>query len=188
MRRRIEGDCVAVLPTELELMGRIALAAACGAAIGLEREFVEKPAGLRTHALVALGAAAFTVSGYSALASSSSPIDITRIPAQVVNGIGFLGGALVIFHGDRLRGLTTAAEMWTVAAIGVLCGLGQVDLALAGSAMTLFILVGGRPIETVIDRLRRRRHRRERERLAALGVVDEDGPNGDDGDDINLLD
>lgn len=155
-------------PSELDLTVRVALAALFGAAIGLEREFSEKPAGLRTHALVALGAAAFTVGGYAMLALPDAAIlrpDPTRIAAQVVSGIGFLGAGVVIFHGDRLRGLTTAAELWTVAAIGLLCGLGLTIVAGAATTITLVVVVGGRPIEAAVDRVRIRRLRRQRMHL-----------------------
>lgn len=165
-------------PTELELIGRIALAAVCGAAIGFERELVEKPAGLRTHALVALGAAAFTVAGYAAVDSAGvSRTDMARIAAQVASGIGFLGAGIIIFHGDRVRGLTTAAELWAVAAIGVLSGLGFVATAGAATALILLVVVGGRPVEKVVDRVRRRRLRGERQALAAKAPVE-----GEDGD------
>lgn len=183
-------------PTELELVGRVALAAVLGAAIGLERELVEKPAGLRTHALVALGAAAFTVAGYGAL-DAADPVnrtDLARIAAQVASGIGFLGAGIIIFHGDRVRGLTTAAEMWAVAAIGVLCGLGLLWISTGATLLILIIVIGGRPVERVVNRMRRARYQREREKAAALGRPlagdDEDGDdeNGDDenGDDEEL--
>ncbi|GAC1345555.1 MAG: hypothetical protein NVSMB29_19830 [Candidatus Dormibacteria bacterium] len=152
-----------ISPSEPELMGRIALAALLGAVIGLERELSEKPAGLRTHALVALGAAAFTVAGYAALdlpdATTFHP-DVARIAAQVVTGIGFLGAGIIIFHGDRLRGLTTAAELWVVAALGVLCGLGFMTVATVTTGIVLVVVVGGRPLEKVLDRIRIRHLRR----------------------------
>lgn len=151
-------------PSEMELLGRVALAAACGAVIGIERGFSEKPAGLRTHALVALGAAAFTVAGYSAFATPGTPggSDVTRIAAQVVTGIGFLGAGIIIFHGDRLRGLTTAAELWAVAAIGVLCGLGFLVVAGGETALILVVVVGGRPLQLLVDKVRARRERQRR--------------------------
>jgi putative Mg2+ transporter-C (MgtC) family protein len=169
-----------VAPSELELVARVAIATVCGAAIGLEREFSDKPAGLRTHALVAMGAAAFTVAGFAAYGSLGTgvTIDPARIAAQVVNGIGFLGAGVVIFTGDRLRGLTTAAELWAVAAIGVLTGLGMWMVGAAATAMILIIIVGGRPLESMIDRMRLRRVRRamakERSTLASYELVDDE--------------
>jgi len=168
-------------PTELELIGRITLAAVCGAAIGFERELVEKPAGLRTHALVALGAAAFTVAGFAAVDPSGlSRTDISRIAAQVASGIGFLGAGIIIFHGDRVRGLTTAAEMWAVAAIGVLSGLGFIATAGATTALILIVVVGGRPLEAVVDRVRRRRLRGRRARTQAAAEDAEDEEDEDE--------
>ncbi len=161
---------LAISPSQPELMGRIALAAALGAVIGIERELSEKPAGLRTHALVALGAAAFTVAGYAALdlpnASTFRP-DVARIAAQVVTGIGFLGAGIIIFHGDRLRGLTTAAELWVVAALGVLCGLGFLSIAAVTTAIVLVVVIGGRPLEKVLDGIRIR-HLRSTDLAEAL--------------------
>ncbi len=160
-------------PTEWELISRVGIAAACGALVGIERELSEKPAGLRTHALVALGSAAFTVAGYAALNNISqaagSSTDVSRIAAQVVNGIGFLGGGIVIFHGDKLRGLTTAAEVWSVAAVGVLSGLGLVNVALAATLMMLFVVIGGRSIERILNRVRRRNLLRRRTERQAKG-------------------
>lgn len=174
-------------PSELDMIGRMALAAACGAAVGLERELVEKPAGLRTHALVALGAAAFTCAGFGALgyytSDSRSLPDVSRIAAQVVSGIGFLGAGIIIFHGDRVRGLTTAAEMWAVAAIGVLSGLGLVLTALAATVMILFVVVGGRPIEHTVDRIRVRRLRRKGG-MAGRRIDDE--PDSDENGDMDV--
>ena len=167
----------AVAPTELELLARVAVATVCGMAVGIEREFSEKPAGLRTHTLVALGAACFTVAGFAALpyAGAGVGVDPSRIAAQVVNGIGFLGAGIVIFQGDRVQGLTTAAEMWAVAALGVLCGLGLWAVALLATLLILVIVVGGRPLETLIDRTRSRRHRRlARKTSATYELIDED--------------
>jgi putative Mg2+ transporter-C (MgtC) family protein len=170
-------------PSEIELIGRVGIAALCGAAVGLEREFSEKPAGLRTHALVAMGAAAFTVSGYAALSmvttGSGVGTDPSRVAAQVVSGIGFLGAGMVLKNGDTLRGLTTAAEIWAVAALGVLSGLGYEWIALGVTAMMMVVVVGGRPIESLVDRIRIRRQGNEefeREIYGERGPFDaEDG-------------
>jgi putative Mg2+ transporter-C (MgtC) family protein len=138
------------LPTDAELLGRVALAAALGMLVGAEREFWAKPAGMRTHAMVAVGAAAFTVAGYGALASSGAlqtRPDVARIAAQVVSGIGFLGAGVIIFQRDKVRGVTTAADIWADAAIGVLCGLGLLLVATGTTALLLLIVAGLRPIE-----------------------------------------
>ena len=109
---------------------RLAAAAALGGAIGLERELREREAGFRTHMLVSVGAALFTlVSAYAwgdfAFSQASGvTFDPTRIAAQIVTGIGFIGAGAIIRQGLSVRGLTTAATLWMVAAIGMACGAG----------------------------------------------------------------
>src|SRR3954449_10071600 len=99
--------------TWLQSLARIAAAAAMGGGIGLERELDEKAAGLRTHMLVAVGSALFTMVGAYGFADfSRSNVDPTRIAAQVVTGIGFLGAGLIFRQGFTVRGLTTAASLW----------------------------------------------------------------------------
>ena len=149
------------LPTEAELLARIALAAGLGLLIGAERELFSKPAGMRTHALVAVGAAAFTVAGYGALAApgaAQARPDVARIAAQVVSGIGFLGAGVIIFHRDRVRGVTTAADIWVDAAIGVLCGLGLLWVAAGTAAIVLLCVVGLSPVERRMARFRSEHH------------------------------
>src|SRR3712207_9270584 len=114
----------------LDIVFRLGLAAVLGGAIGLERELREREAGLRTHLLVSLGAALFTlVSAYAWTDwSFSTPrglvFDPTRIAAQIVTGVGFLGAGAIIRQGLTVRGLTTAATLWAVAAIGMAVGAG----------------------------------------------------------------
>jgi putative Mg2+ transporter-C (MgtC) family protein len=125
---------------------RLVVAGALGAAIGFEREWRELEAGLRTHMLVAMGAALFTiVSAYGFhefLASGDNVIraDPTRISAQIVTGIGFLGAGAIIREGLSIRGLTTAATLWVVAAIGMACGAGYYWPAAAATVLTIFAL------------------------------------------------
>ncbi|MHB1460062.1 MAG: MgtC/SapB family protein [Armatimonadota bacterium] len=97
------------------------LAALLGGMIGLNRELHNRPAGLRTHILLALGAAMFATVSHEAAGSVADP---TRIAAQVVTGIGFLGAGTIIHQGVEVRGLTTAASMWVSAAVGLTCGFG----------------------------------------------------------------
>jgi putative Mg2+ transporter-C (MgtC) family protein len=146
-------------PAEAELFGRVALAAALGVLIGAERELAAKPAGMRTHALVALGAAAFTVAGFGALdvAGATRP-DVSRIAAQVVSGVGFLGAGVILFRGDRVIGVTTAADVWADAAVGVLCGLGLLLVAIGTAALSLVVVAGLRPLERRMLRFRREHH------------------------------
>jgi putative Mg2+ transporter-C (MgtC) family protein len=138
----------------------VALATALGTLVGIDRELTDKDAGIRTHALVALGAAAFAAAGYAVLAVPGSLAlrpDIGRIAAQVASGIGFIGAGLIIFRGGRLRGLTTAADLWVVAAIGVLAGLGFLVVASATAGLVLFVIVAGRALRRWLNhRLPRR--------------------------------
>jgi putative Mg2+ transporter-C (MgtC) family protein len=129
-----------------EVLGRVALAAALGAVLGFERELREREAGLRTHLLVSVGSALFTiVSAYGFrefLTSGESVIraDPTRIAAQIVTGIGFLGAGAIIRQGLAIRGLTTAATLWVVAAIGLAAGAGYYSAAVITTAVALVAL------------------------------------------------
>jgi putative Mg2+ transporter-C (MgtC) family protein len=102
---------------ELELAARLAVGLVLGAVIGFERELHRQPAGFRTHSLVALGSALFTI--ISAYGFAGSSVDPTRIAAQIVSGIGFIGAGTILQHRGNIRGLTTAASLWSVAAIGM---------------------------------------------------------------------
>lgn len=121
---------------------RLGAAAFCGLLIGVEREHASKPAGVRTNVMVCVGSALFTLS--SVLAAQAFPgADPTRIAAQVVSGVGFLGAGVILKTGMHLVGVTTAATVWLVAAIGVAIGLGFPLLgvfAAVASAITLFFL------------------------------------------------
>ena len=106
----------------LDVFIRVIVAAALGGIIGLEREIREHTAGFRTHILVAVGAAAFTLASNYGLEGTA--FDPNRISAQIVTGIGFLGAGAIIRYGATVRGLTTAASLWTVAAVGLLTAQG----------------------------------------------------------------
>jgi putative Mg2+ transporter-C (MgtC) family protein len=129
-----------------ELTLRIVLAAGLGAAIGLERELREREAGLRTHLLVSLGAALFTLvsaygwSDWSFSNAEGIVFDPTRIAAQIVTGVGFLGAGAIIRQGLTVRGLTTAATLWAVAAIGMAVGAGYYEAAVLTTAAVLISL------------------------------------------------
>jgi putative Mg2+ transporter-C (MgtC) family protein len=126
---------------DLMTLVRLLLAGALGALIGWERESVRKSAGLRTLALVGIGACLFMVSAELALGSAGSPSDPARAVQAVAIGIGFLGAGMARGgDSDRVRGLTTAATIWATAAIGVAAGLGRVVLAVGGAAIVLFVL------------------------------------------------
>ncbi len=129
----------------LEALLRIAVAAGLGGIVGLERELDEKAAGLRTHLLVAVGSALFTLVGaYGFSDFPSRTVDPTRVAAQVVTGIGFLGAGLIFRQGFTIRGLTTAASLWLVAAIGMAAGAGFWKGAVIA---TIVALVSLRPLE-----------------------------------------
>jgi len=129
-----------------ESLLRLALAAVLGGLIGAERELRERQAGLRTHLLVAVGSALFTIVGaygfHDFLASGESVVraDPTRIAAQIVTGIGFLGAGAIIRQGFSVRGLTTAATLWVVAAVGLAAGAGYYSAAVITTALVLIAL------------------------------------------------
>jgi putative Mg2+ transporter-C (MgtC) family protein len=136
---------------------RLAAATAMGAAVGINRELRGKPAGMRTHALVSLGAALAVLSSIS-LTPDGSPVDanaVTRTVQGIVAGVGFLGGGVILKTSDRgsVRNLTTAASIWVVAGLGIVCGAGQWPLAAAALALTLLVLVIGGPTEGALRRL-----------------------------------
>jgi putative Mg2+ transporter-C (MgtC) family protein len=123
-----------------EVLLRLAVAAALGAAVGVERELRERQAGLRTHLLVCVGSALFTLVSAYGFADFGARVDPTRIAAQIVTGIGFLGAGAIIRQGLSVRGLTTAATLWLVAAIGMAAGAGYWEAALIatfGAVITL---------------------------------------------------
>jgi putative Mg2+ transporter-C (MgtC) family protein len=121
-----------------EALLRIVLAGVLGGLIGLERELREREAGLRTHLLVAVGAALFTIAG--AYGFDSGTVDPTRVAAQIVTGIGFLGAGAIIRQGFSIRGLTTAATLWVVAAVGLSAGAGYYSGAVITTGVVLVAL------------------------------------------------
>jgi putative Mg2+ transporter-C (MgtC) family protein len=162
-----------------ESLLRIAAAAALGGLVGFERELREREAGLRTHMLVSVGSALFTiVSAYgfhAFLASGASVVraDPTRIAAQIVTGIGFLGAGAIIRQGLSVRGLTTAATLWVVAAIGMATGAGYYSAAVITTGV---VLVSLWPLRILAYRIVSR-FRPESERLLVqLGAGDSPGP------------
>jgi putative Mg2+ transporter-C (MgtC) family protein len=137
--------------TDFELTQRLLLAAALGAIIGIEREFRQKSAGLRTNILIAVGSALFTVMSYEL--ADAAGADPSRVAAQIVTGIGFLGAGAIMRTDSGVHGLTTAATVWVNAALGVAAGGGEYQLALIGTAVTLAVLLVLHPLEAVLDRL-----------------------------------
>lgn len=130
-------------PGVIAICLRLSCAMFVGALIGMEREYTHRPAGLRTHILVALGACVVSITGemifshYSALGSTSDP---ARLSAQVITGVGFLGAGTIMKEGASVKGLTTAASVWAVACLGIAAGFGYYFLALAGMFFTFITL------------------------------------------------
>jgi putative Mg2+ transporter-C (MgtC) family protein len=120
---------------ELELALRLVLSVALGAIVGLERELTDKPAGLRTHMLVSLGSCLFTV-----VSIYDFSVDPARIAAGIVAGIGFIGAGTILAGRDRVIGITTAASLWTTAAVGLAVGVGSYVLAVITTALVFAIL------------------------------------------------
>lgn len=152
------------LTHDLSLWGRIVLAAVLCFAVGFERELRGQDAGDRTFAIVGLGAAAFTAIGVDAFS------DTDRIVQGIVAGIGFIGGGLLLQTGTNVRGLTTAAALWSAAAIGVLCGAGRLAVAALTALLVLLLLeiqyIPGLGFLDASDSAMARRHRAEMEREA----------------------
>ena len=147
----------------MEFIFRVFVAALLGGMIGFEREYRAKEAGLRTHFLVAMGSALFMIVsqyGFNAVLSTSITLDPSRVAAQVVSGIGFIGAGTIIFQKHVIKGLTTAAGLWVTSAIGLACGSGLYLLSVASTLLVLlcletifFILmrIGSRTISVTIS-------------------------------------
>jgi putative Mg2+ transporter-C (MgtC) family protein len=120
-------------------IGRVLLALLLGGAIGFERERRNKPAGLRTHMLVAAGTTCFTVASIYGF-GDQFPHDPSRVAAQIVSGVGFLGAGTIFRSGSEVRGLTTAATIWLVAALGMLVGTGMYWLAIFTTIVSALVL------------------------------------------------
>lgn len=131
---------------------RLVVAALLGAVVGFERERGERTAGLRTHALVAVASALMTlVSAFgfadAVTASHTIVLDPSRIAAQIVSGVGFLGAGAIILRKDTVQGLTTAGSIWLVAGLGLACGAGMYIAAGTATLVAIIILVGGKAVE-----------------------------------------
>ena len=163
---------------QLDISFRLLIASVLGAAIGLEREIHAHPAGMRTHLLVSLGSAAFTVLSIFFFEappgpSGALPTDPSRIAAQIVSGIGFLGAGAILKYGSSVRGLTTAASLWATAGVGMAAGAGA--YVVAGLTTVLIVFSLG-PLNWVLNRFQVRRDatlhlRVVAGRLEALGEI-----------------
>jgi putative Mg2+ transporter-C (MgtC) family protein len=141
----------------LDLLVSLALATVLGAAIGLERELQGKEAGLRTNMLICIGSALLTDLSIG-LAAGTDASDATRISAQIVSGIGFLGAGVIIRDRGQVKGLTTAATIWVIAAIGMACGGGEYAAAIGTTVLVLLVLV---PLRWWERRMDTSKHSRE---------------------------
>ena len=133
----------------LEPIARLAVAALLGAIVGAEREYRQKAAGLRTNTLIALGSALFTVMSIEMVPEGTG--DPSRVAAQIVTGVGFLGGGAILRTGMSVRGLTTAATIWVVSAVGVAAGAGEYTIAGAATVIALIVLAALAPLDKIID-------------------------------------
>src|ERR1051325_5498779 len=134
-------------------LARVLLAAGLAAAIGLEREYHQKPAGLRTNILIGMGAAVFMILSLAV----TGPGSADRIAAQIVTGIGFLGAGAILHSGETVHGLTTAATIWVNAAIGMAAGAGMTSVAVGTTILTLIVLAALPPAESFFERWANRR-------------------------------
>ncbi|GLU30397.1 MgtC/SapB family protein [Trinickia caryophylli] len=145
----------------VELLSRLVLAALLGSVIGFERERLNWAAGLRTHMLVCVGSALIMlVSAFGfadVLGRQDVVLDPSRIAAQVVSGIGFLGAGSILLRGEVIRGLTTAASLWSVAGIGLAVGGGMYTAAIGATIIILIILAGVKPLERRFISVRQQR-------------------------------
>jgi putative Mg2+ transporter-C (MgtC) family protein len=160
------------LTLQIDIALRLLLAAVLGAVIGFEREIHDHPAGMRTHLLVSLGSAIFTVVSIFGFGDAAIT-DPSRVAAQIVTGIGFLGAGAIIKYGTSVRGLTTAASLWATAAVGMAVGAGWWVLAAVSTAI---VVVSLWPLNVVLGRIRQKgphpiRVRLHAAKLDALGEV-----------------
>ena len=139
----------------LEILSRLTVAVVIGCILGLNRELHGKPAGVRTHGLVALGAALLTVTGMELSLFTKGTMDyavVSRFIQGIITGIDFLGAGVILRDDQRhsVRGLTTAASIWLAACLGIACGLGYWTTAVMALGLTLLILIFGGPFERAI--------------------------------------
>ena len=169
--------------SDWEMIARLLGAAVLGGVVGFERERLLWAAGLRTHMLVCVGSALIIIVsayGFDDVIGKNIVLDPSRIAAQVVSGVGFLGAGTILFRGEAVKGLTTAASLWAVAGIGLAVGSGLHVAAVACTAIILIVLAGLKPIE---ERYRNRIQTRtlvvmaERDRFTLDTLKDVAGPN-----------
>lgn len=126
---------------DMEIIFQLVLAAVIGLILGVEREVLGKPAGMRTYALVTLGATVFTIISKHGFSDAGDAFDPSRVAAQIVTGIGFLGAGVIIFRGVKVEGLTTASGLWVSAAIGMAVGAAMYSVAIASAIIAFIVMV-----------------------------------------------
>ncbi len=141
---------------------RLGTAILCGGIIGLERQLRGKAAGIRTSILICMGTALFVALGAS---FEGARVDPTRVLAQVVTGIGFLGGGVILSRDGSILGVTSAAIIWVLAALGSMIGLGHLSAAIILTLITVALLLGVELLESVFRRLRQGAHEREMSKI-----------------------
>jgi len=149
------------MASELELVGRLVMSAVLGSVIGFERERLSWAAGLRTHMLVCVGSTLImivSIYGFSDALGEHVTLDPSRVAAQVVSGIGFLGAGAILARGQVIRGLTTAASVWSVAGIGLAVGGGLYIPSISATVIILLILAGIKPLEKRFIAYQQRHH------------------------------
>ena len=137
---------------ELEIIVRLLLAAAAGAAVGLDRELKDRPAGLRTHMLTALAAAVFTILTFEIYLTSKSTADPIRIVEAVTAGVAFLAAGAIIQNRRGVQGLTTGAGMWLAGSLGVAAGLGQFVIGGLAALLALIIIILIKRAELAVEK------------------------------------
>jgi putative Mg2+ transporter-C (MgtC) family protein len=155
-------DLDAVNPDAAIFWLRVGTGVLCGALIGVERQLRGKPAGIRTSILICLGTQVFVAMGVALAGPHADP---TRVLGQVVTGIGFLGGGVILAREGLVIGVTSAAVIWMLAAIGCLIGLGHLDAALILTGVTIAILIGVEAFESLLTRLNRGKVARQLEEI-----------------------
>ena len=143
---------------QLGLLLKLGLATLLGGVIGLERELSGKPAGLRTNILICIGATLFTVVSIHMLPIGQGGLDASRIPAQIVSGVGFIGAGAILHARGSVTGLTSAATIWVVAAIGMALGSGAYVEALGTAVLVMVVLWGLRSVERLVARQSAKSH------------------------------
>lgn len=133
---------------------RLLISVLLGMVIGLERQWTKHPAGILTNVIVCVGAYAYSAFSYIAMGDDGGLVDVTRVAAQVVCGIGFLGAGLIIRDGTNIRGLATAATIWTTAAVGVLCTLPNIFFSIIVGVAVVVIHLILHPVSSYLEKAR----------------------------------